>query len=142
MFLAGKDDAIARIYTQFLPLLYNYGRNVVNNESLVGDCIQDFFTELIDKRDKLSAATSVKLYLITCLRRKLLRQISRNKKLVSENFSEQDGFIFGIDPEVIQLTSRYDSDEKKIIEQACIYAVPRLNSRNNFLIDLRMKDKW
>lgn len=118
-FLNGSETAIAKIYAKYVPVLFNYGNHIIHNEALVSDCIQDVFFELIDKRKKLSSAISVKFYLISSLRRRLLRQITKDKKYVSGQDNEHLGFLYKIEPEVIQISTSYSLDEKSIIEKAC-----------------------
>lgn len=118
-FLNGSETAIAEIYAKFVPVLFNYGNHIIHNEALVSDCIQDVFFELIDKRQKLSPAISVKFYLLTSLRRRLLRQITKDKKYVYDQNNEHLGFLYKVEPEVIQISTSYSIDEKSIIEKAC-----------------------
>jgi len=118
-FIAGNESAIAEIYAKYVPVLYNYGMNIISNSSLVNDTIQDVFFELINKRTNLSPATSVKFYLIASFRRRLLRQITRERKLVSELNEEQKGFLYKIEPDVVHISSNLSLDKKKIIQKAC-----------------------
>jgi RNA polymerase sigma factor (sigma-70 family) len=118
-FLNGSEAAIADLYSKFVPVLYNYGMHIINHDALVNDTIQDVFFELIDKKDKLAPATSVKFYLMASFRRRLIRQITRDKKLSSEQDFENSGFTYKLDPDVVQLTMKYSTDEKQIIEKAC-----------------------
>ena len=118
-FISGNESAIADIYAKYVPVLYNYGMNIISNSSLVNDTIQDVFFELINKRTNLSPATSVKFYLIASFRRRLLRQITRERKLVSELNEEQKGFLYKIEPDVVHISSNLSLDKKKIIQKAC-----------------------
>ena len=118
-FIAGNESAIAEIYAKYVPVLYNYGMNIIPNAFLVNDSIQDVFFELINKRAKLSQAASVKFYLISSFRRRLLRQITREKKLVSEMSDDQKGFLYQIEPDVVHISTNLSLDQKTIIQKAC-----------------------
>jgi RNA polymerase sigma factor (sigma-70 family) len=118
-FLNGSEAAIADIYSKFVPVLYNYGLHIIKNDALVSDCIQDVFFDLIDKRNKIAPATSVKFYLIASFRRRLLRQITRDKKLTFEQNLENVGFTYKMDLDLIQISNKYAIDKKQILEKAC-----------------------
>lgn len=87
-FLKGSDIALASIYRNYVHRLYNYGRQVLNDDEIVCDCIQDLFYELIRTRQKLGKTTSVKNYLYASLRRRLIRYRKGEPKLIRENLAE------------------------------------------------------
>ncbi len=87
-FLKGSDIALASIYRNYVGKLYNYGRQILNDDEIVCDCIQDLFYELIRTRQKLSKTTSVKNYLYASLRRRLIRHRKGESKIVRENLTE------------------------------------------------------
>ncbi len=71
-FRAGKESAFIAIYQQHFHTLFQYGCQFTHNKSLVEDALQDMFIELRDQRRKITIKTSIRNYLFTCLRRKIL----------------------------------------------------------------------
>jgi RNA polymerase sigma factor (sigma-70 family) len=118
-FLNGSESAIAYLYSKFVPVLFNYGMQIIQNDDMVSDCIQDLFFDLIDKRNKLAHAKSVKCYLIASLRRRILRQISRDKKLTLEQNLENIGFNYKMDLDLIQVFNNHSIGKNQILEKAC-----------------------
>jgi len=117
-FLEGDDQALAEIYSSNIDRLYNYGRQFTRNKSLVKDTVQDIFFQLIDDRDKLSPAKSVKAYLFACLRRKLLENLKRERKEV-DMFTEEEAFFISVDANSYFIDSNLSIDQKKLLEQHC-----------------------
>lgn len=92
-FLAGDDACITIVYKRYANELYSYGLKIVNDESLVKDCIQDVFINLIDKKRKLLIGSHIYLYLFKSLRNRLLdevRSASRKHEILNsdESFKE------------------------------------------------------
>jgi len=76
-FQTGDLSALSALYRLHVRELYNYGRQFAEH-ALVQDCIQDVFYELIRKRETLSRLHSVKAYLYTCLRHRVLKQLKKS----------------------------------------------------------------
>lgn len=75
----GHKQALKDVYIEYANVLYNYGRHICKDGDLVRDCIQDLFIELWERHSSLSSTTSVRFYLYSCLRRKLISEIGKNK---------------------------------------------------------------
>ncbi len=119
-FLRGSDIALGEIYRMNANRLFNYGRQFTKDENLVLDVIQDVFFELIKNRSKLGIAESVKSYLFASFRRRILRQIKRNQKVIFKaNIYLEDGFGFQKNPLHIHQENLYSSDQKAMIEKFC-----------------------
>lgn len=73
----GDKNALGLIYTTYFDKLYNFGSRLAKDTALLEDCVQDLFIELWNNREKLSDVSFIKLYLYTCLRRKILYVQSR-----------------------------------------------------------------
>ena len=76
----GDKDAFDEIFYKYIKVLFNYGKRYTINEGIVEDCIQDLFTDLWVKRRKLGGTNQIKPYLFIALKRRILRQISKEKK--------------------------------------------------------------
>ena len=72
LFSEGKEIAFSHIYGTHFEGLFQYGCQFTKNESLVEDALQDMFIELREKRKKTIIQTSIRNYLFTCLRRRIL----------------------------------------------------------------------
>ena len=111
--LSGDKQALATLFLQNYAHLYNYGRKLYDNGTIVEDAIQDVFATIWQTRKRLSSVSSVKSYLIISLRRRLLRILQKER--MEDSMDEQD--IQGIFPE-IEFTSQEivigsDQDESR-----------------------------
>jgi RNA polymerase sigma factor (sigma-70 family) len=71
-FRGGDEGAYALIYRRYFFALYRYGKKISDDQDLVKDCIQDLFVKIWNNRENLNRTTSVKYYLFTSLKRKIL----------------------------------------------------------------------
>ncbi|HEY9006213.1 RNA polymerase sigma factor [Ohtaekwangia sp.] len=71
-FKSGNIAAYATIYRKYFFALYNYGRKLSSDQELIKDCIQELFVKIWNNRENLNETTSIKYYLFTSLKRKLL----------------------------------------------------------------------
>lgn len=104
-FLNGDDQSLIYIYNKYADVLYSYGMQITGQRDLIRDCIQELFCDLIDKRDKLSGAQSVKGYLLASLKRRILREVKKKHKYQLEG----EGFNFS--PSEIPLSMVTDFKE-------------------------------
>ena len=80
-FKAGDKKAFAKIFKKYYSDLFYYGVKLVSNEDLVKDELQELFSDLWKKRQNLSDITHVKAYLIKSFRRKVLKSLSKIRKI-------------------------------------------------------------
>jgi RNA polymerase sigma factor (sigma-70 family) len=78
-FREGQKYALSHIYYQHVQLLYRYGRKFSQDNDLIKDTIQDLFLDLIRTREHLGATDNIKFYLVKSFRRKLFRNISKQR---------------------------------------------------------------
>ena len=74
---AGDKSALEDIYRTHIQLLFHYGKRFSANEQLVEDCIQDLFSDIWRTRTNLNDTDSIRRYLLTSLRRRVIRQHQR-----------------------------------------------------------------
>ncbi len=79
-FKEGNREAYAHIYAVFAPVLYNYGYKIVQDQTLVEDCIQDLFEHLLKSRRNLGNTDSIKFYLFKALRREIIGKLNRSHR--------------------------------------------------------------
>ncbi|GAB3651714.1 hypothetical protein GCM10028791_20890 [Echinicola sediminis] len=117
-FLRGSDAALAKIYRAYSDKLFSYGRQFTSNEMLIQDAVQDVFFKLVDNREKLGVAQSVKFYLFSSFRRILMRLIKRERKYVEEN-GDGEGFYFLLDEDYFTMDAMLSKQQKGLIKEAC-----------------------
>lgn len=71
-FKSGDLSAYSLIYRKYFFVLYQYGSKISSDKELIKDSIQDLFIKIWNNRENLSDTTSVKYYLFTSLKHKLL----------------------------------------------------------------------
>jgi|TARA_Y100000310_G_scaffold345200_1_gene462605 RNA polymerase sigma factor (sigma-70 family) len=76
----GDARALETVYRSHYSLLYDYGIKLGFHRELVKDEIQELFGYIWEKRASLSAAESVKSYLLASLRRRLLLAVKKERK--------------------------------------------------------------
>lgn len=79
-FREGDRRAFQSFYQKYLQQLFNYGYKVTPVRTQVIDGIQDMFIDLWNNRSSLSHTDNVKYYLFKALRRRLVRNLKKEKK--------------------------------------------------------------
>ena len=108
-FKKGNDLAFSILYNKYVHKLYNYGMHTCRNKELVLDCLQEMFTVLWDRREKVSDVTCVNYYLFKSYRRLLMNRLTLGKKFLI-SLSDRDSHAFDFAP----------SAEESIIEEEWI----------------------
>lgn len=76
-FRQGNESAFIFIYETYFEILFGYGFSIVPDPNLIKDSLQDLFVDLRERREKLGSTDSIKFYLFKCLKRRLLKEISK-----------------------------------------------------------------
>jgi RNA polymerase sigma factor (sigma-70 family) len=77
---SGSGEALAQLYTAYLPSLQKHGSFVCRDPELVRDSIHELFSKLWTRRNYICDASNVKVYLYRSLERIILTQVFRSKK--------------------------------------------------------------
>ena len=103
-FKAGDNDALNVIYADYSKKLYLYGLKLTPNHTIVEDSIQDIFTDLVRNRRKLSDTDNILYYLLKSFKRRLVRQLQKEKRYNLKENDEEFVFdiIYSIEQEIIQ----------------------------------------
>jgi len=96
-FKKGNDLAYSILYNKYVHRLFNYGMHTSKNRELVLDCLQELFTLLWDRREKLSEVTCVNYYLFKSFRRLLMNRLTIGKKFLI-SLSDRDSYGFDFAP--------------------------------------------
>ena len=78
-FQKGDEQAFAQLYQSYVDTLYSYCTRFTTDRDLIKDCIHDLFVELWKSRRTVSATTSVRFYLLACIKRKVLRHLQKRQ---------------------------------------------------------------
>ena len=81
-FIGGDLDALSQIYRRYIKGLYNYGRQFADH-TVVMDCIQDFFHDLLRTRTRLGKVKYIKAYCYSSVRRRIVRRLMKNSNSVN-----------------------------------------------------------
>lgn len=109
-FIEGDDQSLIYIYSKYVNKLFLYGQQFCDKPEFVQDCIQDLFYELIDRRQSLSNARSIKAYLFVSLKRKIIRELKKEGK--SEVV---DAFTFSYLESSISINRNLKEEDFKVI---------------------------
>ena len=107
-FRNGDQDAFARIFEKYNPILYYHGLKFFYDSEVVEDCIQDLFLGLWRNRKNLSEVDSVKYYLVVCLRRILLR----NKVIAKRQLMIKEILLADMGPAIVSFSDGNSSEEE------------------------------
>ncbi len=84
-FRSGNQPAFASLYKEYVNVLYHYCTHFANDRALIKDCIHDLFVELWKHRQNIGPTTSVRFYLMASIKRKVVRHLTAEQKLVSQD---------------------------------------------------------
>ena len=92
-FLNGDDRMFTAIYHQYAPLLLNYGNHFKVDREMIRDALQEVFTDLYLRREKLDVPIrNIKGYLYVSFKNRLLKQIALENKHAVKDFLDRVEF--------------------------------------------------
>jgi len=132
-YLGGSDVALAEIYRLYSRKLYMYGRQFTSSDDLIYDAIQDVFIYLVDAREKLAVAKSVKFYLFSVFRRTLMRSLEKDKKVINAEKDALEGFLISMNNDYRSVQEYLSERHKKLL----MNAVNQLPARQREMLNLK-----
>lgn len=131
LFKNGNNDAFAIIYYRYFNLLLLKGLQICIDKELVKDSIHDLFVEIWASKENLSVPDSVKAYLISSIKRKVLFML---KKIRSARVE-----IGSMPSEVVRCKEDQLISEQYILEQQYTVrmALKFLTKRQREVIELK-----
>jgi len=93
-FKAGDDNALNLIYAENSKKLYLYGLKLTPNRAIIEDAIQDLFSDLVRNRRRLGDTDKIQFYLLKSFKRRLVRQLQKEKRYNLTDTPEE--FVFDI----------------------------------------------
>ncbi len=109
----GNEFALNKLVKKFFNPLLNYGFKFVKDEAFVKDCVQEVFIEIWKRRERLCIPNSIKAYLLSCVRKKVVREGFRQNIIKSDEENEIQNAIIQIDSSI----------EKLIIEEESLFEI-------------------
>lgn len=88
-FRAGNEDAFARLFYLYSDALFYYGCTITNDRELIKDSIQELFCNLWERKEQCPAVSKVKYFLLTALRRIILRKIQQQQRFIYKSPGQQ-----------------------------------------------------
>ncbi|MBC8153632.1 MAG: sigma-70 family RNA polymerase sigma factor [Bacteroidetes bacterium] len=97
----GSELALGKLINRYFNPLLNYGCKFIRDEAFVKDCVQEVFIEIWNRRDRVSTPDSVRAYLLSSVRRRVLREGYRQQILRTDEPPdlENDGNLTDFSPE-------------------------------------------
>jgi RNA polymerase sigma factor (sigma-70 family) len=118
-FKKGNDLAFSILYNKYVQRLYSYGMHSCRDKDLVLDCLQELFTLLWDRREKLSEVTCVNYYLFKSFRRLLMNRLTVGKKfLISLSDRDSYGFDFSPSQEDALIAEEWETERNKKVRNS------------------------
>lgn len=129
----GDQQALAFFYERYANSLLKYGLSVIYNRDTVRDGVQELFIQVWNRRQNLSIPQSVLFYLMSSLRRILIKEITR-ERLSTDNFPEDT-----ISLKEHNELSAIEFEEQ--MHQQLMKAVRQLPARQQEIVFLRFFEK-
>jgi len=74
------QGALSELFYRYSDLLLSYCLTITQDRDLIKDCIQELFLDIWKRRDKLAEVEKVKYYLLSVIRRILLRRLKADER--------------------------------------------------------------
>lgn len=124
---AGKRAALAALFRRYYPMLYDYAVKLSRQTELAKDCIQEVFVTIWERRATISAAQSVRAYLLVMLRRQVLQMLKGQRAPEFEpGLLSEEYFHDAFSPEALLIMEEEATVEKQIVAEAIRSIPPRL----------------
>jgi RNA polymerase sigma factor (sigma-70 family) len=118
-FLQGDRHAFAVIYDAHIDDLFHYGMHFCQDKERVKDCLQDLFQDLWAGREHLAEnVQNIRYYLISSLRRRLLRALRKDRRYQHRDSWEAFEFEFTLPLESQLIRNETAEEQKRLLQQA------------------------
>lgn len=115
-FKGGDFDALGTLFEIHYQELFYYGLKIVALPELVKDTIQDLFANVWERRNKIILVDNFKAYLITSLRRELIRRLSLIRKEPSPE--ELVTLQFSFSPEEFLISGEETQKHSRLLSES------------------------
>jgi len=115
-FKGGDFASLGILFETHYQELFYYGIKIVALPELVKDTIQHLFTDVWERRNKMSSVENIKAYLIISLRRELIHRISKVRK---ENVDDQlIPLQFSFSTEDFLISTEQDTEHSRLLTKS------------------------
>jgi RNA polymerase sigma factor (sigma-70 family) len=114
----GDTDALAVLFLRYNDYLKHYGWQIVQDASLVDECIQDLFVYIFESYERLSEVKYVKAYLFRSLRRRVIEKIQREQRQKKSDREFADLTDFQFSGESLLLEEEVQQDTRNALIDA------------------------
>lgn len=115
---AASEQALEDMYKMYFPSLYSYGLHLCQDEGIVEDCIQDLFVDLWDRKENLGHIQSIRPYLFTSFRRRVLKRLALHRKQAFGEEWEKQGFEIVLPHDAFLIQAQVTEEQREMLEQA------------------------
>lgn len=115
---SASDKDLEKLYKTYFPSLYSYGLHLYQDEGIVEDCIQDLFVDLWNRKESLAHVQSIRHYLFTSFRRRVLKRLALHRKQVFEEGWEKQGFEIVLPHDAFLIQGQISEAQRLKLEQA------------------------
>ncbi|RVT73088.1 sigma-70 family RNA polymerase sigma factor [Flavobacterium sufflavum] len=91
---AGDEKAFSTLFKRYYSYLIQYGNSFSPHSEKIQDCVQDVFTDIWVYRNSLSDTVVVKAYLLSCVRKRIVRLQQRDKVFNKAKSVDAIAFLF------------------------------------------------
>ncbi len=115
-YVEGDDNALSSIYYEFFDILLNFGIKYSADRSLVEDCIQNLFVDLLKNRKKQKPVQNIRFFLMKALRNQMAYEHRKTKKLLPVEEPDQMDFRISYSIENSLIASETDEMQSKFLK--------------------------
>jgi RNA polymerase sigma factor (sigma-70 family) len=134
-FRAGEEKALDTIYNMYAETLFSYGIHIYNNLQLVEDCVHDLFIKIYQRKENLGPTTSIKFYLMRCIRTQIFDTLAKSKKIHTDDITENKKYDFLFEAkEEVDMVNKQNNDLLTITMLAEINNLPKKQREIIYLI--------
>lgn len=137
-FRKGDENAFKNLYDEYFEMLYRFGQRFTSDQDLLNNSIQDLFIKLWNNKANINSTTSVKNYLFTSFRRKLIRNIHQSKK-IEINFHLDIDALKNSESVSTELFTQKEADE---IKSQLIVMLDSITNREREVIYLKFYEDF
>ena len=122
----GEAHALSVLFHEHYALLYDFGMKLTRQQELVKDGIQEVFAYIWERRRDVAAVESVRAYLLVCLRRHLLKVLTRQRQ--QEAYYERfdgEGQAEHFSPEDLLVIREKEEADRRALKEALLEISPR-----------------
>ncbi|WP_373512290.1 RNA polymerase sigma factor [Persicitalea sp.] len=124
--ITGDESAFSALFERYHTLLVGYGKSLLGHHEKVKDCVQDVFVDLWLYRKSLNPSVVAKAYLISCVRKRIVRMHERDQTF--RRSSHIDDIV-----ENTEFSLNFTVEDQLIANEETLLKVRQLNQMLNSL---------